>query len=105
MVLLRPLCRRSCADLYKLTARPRLPQHMSLAHIRRGSGPPLVLIHGIGSQWQMWQPVLERVAQEREAVALDLPGFGDSEEHRARPTVDALASAVAEFLDELGLGG
>jgi pimeloyl-ACP methyl ester carboxylesterase len=78
---------------------------MSLAHHRRGSGPPLVLIHGIGSQWQMWQPVLARVAREREVVALDLPGFGESEEHRARPTVEALASAAAEFLDELGLGG
>ena len=55
---------------------------MALAHVRRGSGPPLVLIHGIGSQWQMWQPVLDRVSREREVVALDLPGFGDSEEHR-----------------------
>ena len=35
---------------------------MALAHVRRGSGPPLVLIHGIGSQWQMWQPVLDRLA-------------------------------------------
>jgi pimeloyl-ACP methyl ester carboxylesterase len=78
---------------------------MTLAHVRRGSGPPLVLIHGIGSQWQMWEPVLERVSREREVVALDLPGFGDSEEHRARPTVEALAGVVAEFLDGLGLGG
>ena len=79
LVPLPPLCRRRCADLYKLTPPPRLPQ-MSLAHVRRGSGPPLVLIHGIGSQWQMWQPVLDRVSREREVVALDLPGFGDSEE-------------------------
>jgi pimeloyl-ACP methyl ester carboxylesterase len=78
---------------------------MALAHVRRGSGPPLVLIHGIGSQWQMWQPVLDRVAREREVVALDLPGFGDSEEHRARPTVEALAGAVGEFLDGIGLAG
>jgi pimeloyl-ACP methyl ester carboxylesterase len=78
---------------------------MSLAHVRRGSGPPLVLIHGIGSQWQMWQPVLDRVAREREVVALDLPGFGDSEEHRARPTMLALATVVSEFLDGIGLGG
>jgi len=78
---------------------------MSLAYVRRGSGPPLVLIHGIGSQWQMWQPVLDRVSREREVVALDLPGFGDSDEHRARPTVEALASAVAEFLDGIGLAG
>ena len=57
---------------------------MPLAHDRRGSGPPLVLIHGIGSQWQMWQPVLDRLAREREVVALDLPGFGDSAELPAR---------------------
>ena len=78
---------------------------MALAHVRRGSGPPLALIHGIGSQWQMWEPVLDRVCREREVVALDLPGFGDSEEHRARPTVGALAGAAAEFLDGLGLAG
>ena len=76
---------------------------MSLAHVRRGSGPPLALIHGIGSQWQMWEPVLDRVAREREVVALDLPGFGASDNHRARPTVEALAAAAAEFLDGLGL--
>ena len=35
---------------------------MPLAHVRRGSGPPLVLIHGIGSQWQMWEPVLDRLS-------------------------------------------
>ena len=78
---------------------------MTLAHIRRGSGPPLVLIHGIGSQWQMWRPVLDRLTPEREVVALDLPGFGDSDEHRARPTIEALAGAVAEFLDDAGLSG
>jgi pimeloyl-ACP methyl ester carboxylesterase len=78
---------------------------MSLAHVRLGGGPPLVLIHGIGSQWQMWQPVLDRVSREREVVALDLPGFGDSAMLSARPTVEALAGAVAEFLDGIGLGG
>jgi pimeloyl-ACP methyl ester carboxylesterase len=78
---------------------------MTLAHVRRGSGPPLALIHGIGSQWQMWEPVLERLSREREVVALDLPGFGDSEEHRARPTVEALAGVAAEFLDGIGLAG
>jgi pimeloyl-ACP methyl ester carboxylesterase len=78
---------------------------MALAHVRRGSGPPLVLIHGIGSQWQMWEPVLDRVSPEREVVALDLPGFGNSDAQRARPTVEALADAAAEFLDGLGLTG
>jgi pimeloyl-ACP methyl ester carboxylesterase len=78
---------------------------MSLAHVRRGSGPPLVLIHGIGSQWQMWKPVLSRVSREREVVAVDLPGFGESATLQAQPTVEALADAVGEFLEGIGLGG
>jgi len=78
---------------------------MSLAHVRRGSGPPLVLIHGIGSQWQMWRPVLDRVSREREVVAVDLPGFGESAPLPGPPTVEALADAVAELLDGIGLAG
>jgi len=78
---------------------------MPLAHVRRGSGPPLVLIHGIGSQWQMWRPVLDRVSREREVVAVDLPGFGGSAALETPPTIEALAGAVAEFLDGIGLAG
>ena len=78
---------------------------MSLACVRRGTGPPLVLIHGIGSQWQMWRPVLDGVSREREVVAVDLPGFGESAPLSGRPTLAALAGAVAEFLDGIGLGG
>jgi pimeloyl-ACP methyl ester carboxylesterase len=78
---------------------------MSLNHVRRGSGPPLLLIHGIGSQWQMWRPVLDLVGREREVVAIDLPGFGESAPLPGRPTVERLAAAVGEFMDGLGLGG
>ena len=63
-----------------------------------------MLIHGTGPQWRMWRPVLDRLSREREVVAIDLPGFGDSDEYRARPTVEALAGAVAEFLDGIGSG-
>jgi pimeloyl-ACP methyl ester carboxylesterase len=45
---------------------------------RRGKGPPLVLMHGIGHRWQAWEPVLDLLAAERDVIALDLPGFGAS---------------------------
>jgi len=77
---------------------------MALAHVRRGSGPPLVLIHGIGSQWQMWRPVLDRLSRDREILAVDLPGFGGSAALETPPTVEALADAVADFLSEIGSG-
>src|ERR671925_414817 len=76
---------------------------MSLAHERRGEGEPLVLVHGIGSQWQGWTPVLDALAREREVIALDLPGFGASPGLDRRPTPEALAAAVGAFLDELDL--
>jgi pimeloyl-ACP methyl ester carboxylesterase len=49
-----------------------------LAYERRGSGEPVVLLHGIGHHWQAWEPVLSVVAASHEVVALDLPGFGAS---------------------------
>src|SRR4051812_30810458 len=76
---------------------------MSLAYVRRGGGPPLVLVHGIGSQWQMWEPVLDRLAREREVIAVDLPGFGDSAPLRGAPSVEALAQSVADLMGELGI--
>ena len=74
---------------------------MPLAHDRAGSGPPLLLLHGIGSCKEMWRPVVPLLARERDVVALDLPGFGESP--RGAETVEGLARDVAAFADELGL--
>jgi pimeloyl-ACP methyl ester carboxylesterase len=76
-----------------------------LNHYRVGSGEPLVLVHGIGSQWQVWSPVIGRLAKERELVAVDLPGFGASPPHPPGTSAGAegLTRLVAEFLDEQGL--
>jgi pimeloyl-ACP methyl ester carboxylesterase len=78
---------------------------MQLNHHRAGSGEPLVLIHGIGSRWQVWEPVLEQLALERDVVALDLPGFGDSPmpPSGTPPGAGSLTDLVAGFLGELGL--
>ncbi|MFD5764531.1 alpha/beta fold hydrolase [Streptomyces sp. NPDC127049] len=51
----------------------------SLTYERRGSGAPLLLLHGIGHHWQAWEPVLDILASERDVIAVDLPGFGASD--------------------------
>ncbi|MFE7776936.1 alpha/beta fold hydrolase [Streptomyces sp. NPDC057445] len=51
---------------------------LSVAYERRGSGEPLLLLHGIGHHWQAWEPVLPLLAPERDVIAIDLPGFGTS---------------------------
>ncbi|MEO8968429.1 MAG: alpha/beta hydrolase, partial [Solirubrobacteraceae bacterium] len=41
----------------------------SLVYDRRGHGDPLVLIHGIGSRWQIWEPVLGGLEPHRDVIA------------------------------------
>lgn len=74
-----------------------------LVYDRSGAGSPLVLIHGIGSRRGVWKPVVSQVAAERDVLAVDLPGFGDSPVLDERPTVETLARTVAGWWGELGI--
>jgi pimeloyl-ACP methyl ester carboxylesterase len=78
---------------------------MSLNHVRAGSGEPLVLLHPLGGELVVWEPVLGRLAAERDTIALDMPGFGGSAPlaNGTPPTPRALAAAVAGFLDDQGV--
>jgi pimeloyl-ACP methyl ester carboxylesterase len=78
---------------------------MELAYDRRGSGEPLVLIHALGADRHVWRPVLDLLAAERDVIAVDLPGFGDSPPlaNGDAPTARTLAQVVARFARDLGI--
>ncbi len=42
------------------------------------SGTPVVFIHGFGSTWKMWEPVMEKFKANNKVIAIDLPGLGQS---------------------------
>jgi pimeloyl-ACP methyl ester carboxylesterase len=65
--------------------------------VRRGSGEPLVLLHGIGDSHLAWLPVLDALSASREVWAVDLPGFGASPCIGSQ-TIPGLARAVSEEL-------
>jgi len=71
---------------------------MEMHFIRRGSGRPLLLLHGLGGSWRSWQLILDGLAQEREVIAVDLPGFGDTPPLAGPVTIGTLADAVTDFL-------
>ena len=77
----------------------------TLNYVRRGRGEPLVLIHALGAELMVWEPVMERLASERDVIAVDLPGFGHSPGLRNgdQPTPQVLAGSVASLLDDLGV--
>jgi pimeloyl-ACP methyl ester carboxylesterase len=66
---------------------------------RAGAGEPLLLIHGIGSTWRVWKPVLPALEGRHDVLAISLPGYGESPPLEREPTVPALAGAVEEELD------
>jgi pimeloyl-ACP methyl ester carboxylesterase len=72
---------------------------------RCGAGDPLVLLHGLGSSSRAWDPVVPDLAAHFEVVAVDLAGFGGSGPLPAgvEPTPAALAAALADYLDEVGI--
>lgn len=71
---------------------------MELHHIRRGKGKPLLLIHGLGGAWRSWGPILDALAAEREVIAVDLPGFGETPPLPGEVSIRTLADAVTDFV-------
>ena len=76
-----------------------------LAYTRKGSGEPLLLIHGIGHRRQAWDPVLDRLAESYDVIAIDLAGFGESEPYPAGTayTMDNACRIIGENLEEWGV--
>ncbi|MEV4033503.1 alpha/beta fold hydrolase [Streptomyces umbrinus] len=83
---------------------PHGQRTVTLAYARVGSGEPLLLLHGIGHHRQAWDPVVDILAAERDVIAVDLPGFGESPAlpdglAHDLPTMNAALSGLCEALD------
>jgi len=70
----------------------------------RAAGPPLVLIHGHGGRWRNWLENIPALSRDRRVVALDLPGFGDSEMPVEDISISGYARVVDRLCERLGLG-
>ena len=78
---------------------------MTLAYTRAGSGPSLVLLHGLGHRRQAWDAVLDLLTPHRDVITVDLPGHGESPplDLSRHSVTDALAAELIELTGELGL--
>ncbi|MEV2278254.1 alpha/beta hydrolase [Nocardiopsis sp. NPDC049922] len=76
-----------------------------IAFERRGSGRPLVLLHGLGDRRQCWRAVTAGLTREYQVVCVDLPGFGASPAPAPDEPYDvrALTDALQEFCELHGL--
>jgi pimeloyl-ACP methyl ester carboxylesterase len=115
----RPSAARGAGDDYGATADPdwrtidwrhHLRQievdgaRVNYVELGEGPEPPVVFVHGLDGCWQNWLETLPRIARDRRAIALDLPGFGDSERPRGQITISGFADCVEGLCERLGTG-
>ena len=68
-----------------------------------GSGPPIVLIHGMINSSRHWEAVAARLANEHTVVAPDLIGHGDSATPRGDYSLGAHAAVIRDVLAAIGI--
>ncbi len=68
-----------------------------------GGATPIVFLHGVGSDKSVWRPQLAHFGESRRAIALDYPGYGDSD-FLAGASRDDFARAMLAAMDALGVG-
>jgi 4,5:9,10-diseco-3-hydroxy-5,9,17-trioxoandrosta-1(10),2-diene-4-oate hydrolase len=73
-----------------------------LRYVRKGSGPSVLLLHGIASSLYTWKDVLPALAARHDVIAVDLPGFGDSAVP-AHASGDLIVRSVVGLMDGLGI--
>lgn len=76
-------------------------------HLRKGKGKgdPLLLVHGLGGSCESWSPIFRSLAEEREIIAVDLPGHGRTPELKGGTSIRTLADSLTEFLRSHDLMG
>ncbi|MGI8537429.1 MAG: alpha/beta fold hydrolase [Mycobacteriales bacterium] len=72
--------------------------------VRRGTGKPLLMVHGLGSSLHNWDRIVPGLSAERELILIDLPGFGQTPPLPGEVTIATLTDALQESMQAHGLG-
>jgi pimeloyl-ACP methyl ester carboxylesterase len=72
-------------------------------YVELGSGPPILFIHGLSGRWQNWLENVLEFARDHRVVAVDLPGFGESEMPEDKISISGYGVFVDRFMDAIGM--
>ncbi|GAA2077079.1 alpha/beta fold hydrolase [Aeromicrobium tamlense] len=73
------------------------------AYRMRGSGPPLLLLHGMACDSSTWFPVMDLLAEHFTVIAPDLLGHGESDKPNADYSLGGFANGMRDLLTILGI--
>ena len=95
--------RRICSDKNKQLEIMKLRKTVngiSINYEQKGSGDLIVLLHGSGSNIKLFANLIELLSKKYTVVAMDMPGFGESEEPPSAWCVDDYVQFVIDFLKD-----
>ncbi len=72
-------------------------------YVELGSGPPILFVHGLSGSWQNWLEQLLPFSRDHRVVAVDLPGFGESEMPRDKISISGYGVFVDRFMEQIGM--
>ncbi|HVX28710.1 MAG TPA: alpha/beta hydrolase [Parafilimonas sp.] len=75
---------------------------INIHYVIGGSGEPLLLIHGFGQNWYMWNRLLPELSKHFTVIAADLPGIGESDKPDSGYTKRQLAQDLHALMQQLG---
>ncbi len=67
------------------------------------AGPPVVLVHALGLDWRMWEPVITQLAAGRSVYAYDVRGHGSATKAPRPSRMNDLATDLLAVMDALAL--
>ncbi|HKY57294.1 MAG TPA: alpha/beta fold hydrolase, partial [Aeromicrobium sp.] len=73
------------------------------AFVKVGSGPALLLLHGLACDHTTWHPVINRLAENFTVIAPDFLGHGESDKPRADYSIGGYANGMRDLLTILGI--
>lgn len=68
-----------------------------------GDGEPILFVHGLAGCWRNWLENLPHFARTHRAIALDLPGFGDSPMPTWPIDMPTYGRMIHDFCEKLGI--
>ena len=74
-----------------------------LAYVRKGTGTPLLLIHGYPLDHTIWDEVLPLLEKDFDLILPDVRGFGESTTITSQYSMNDIASDFVALLDHLGI--
>ncbi|SDH84020.1 alpha/beta fold hydrolase [Alteribacillus bidgolensis] len=77
---------------------------ISIHYLKEGSGPPLVLLHGMGNNAKSWIHQMEYFKNHYTVIAWDAPGYGNSSDpNEVFQNFSQFTDCLKQFLDQLNL--